>query len=213
MVLTLTFGSTQEMTSAIPAPITTAVTVAGVGVSRKLTLSPSPFLSTRRWRREGNLLSEPSIAIDRPVRSVGDDSWRSSRAGGRGLQVSWRIGSPHVRQKVRVAAQLVNVEAVFLPVSQTAADKRLRRTKTQLRPQIFPHRRFETKLSLWAQNFQNFQCFFKPTLASLLDTGLAGNCTSVALRMVFSWSMSCWDWLWPNGYKTKNQDRFNRTSF
>lgn len=34
-----------------------------------------------------------------------------------------------MRKKVRVTAQLVDVKAVLLPVSQTAADKRLRRTR------------------------------------------------------------------------------------
>lgn len=41
------------------------------------------------------------------------------------------------------------------------------------------------------------------TLASVLACGLAGNWTSVALRMVFSWRISCCDWLWPNGWENK----------
>ena len=48
----------------------------------------------------------------------------------------------------------------------------------------------------------------KLTFASGVTTGFGGNCTSVALRIVFSCRMSCWDWLWPKGYhikkKTKN---------
>lgn len=53
------------------------------------------------------------------------------------------------------------------------------------------------------------------TLASVLACGLAGNWTSVALRMVFSWRISCWDWLWPNGWggKTNNKNICKPMSF
>ena len=50
----------------------------------------------------------------------------------------------------------------------------------------------------WRHGVKKIQSV-KPTLASLLATGLTGNWTSVAFNMVFSWRMSCWDWLWPKG--------------
>ncbi len=93
--------------------------------------SSSPFLSTPRWWREGTFhQNRQSRSISQ---SVGDDSWRGG-ACRHGLQVPRRIGSSHVRKKVRVAAQLVDVKAILLLVSQTAADKRLQRTRQKIRP-------------------------------------------------------------------------------
>lgn len=60
------------------------------------------------------------------MRSVRDDRGGGG-ASGHGLQVSRRIGSPDMREQVRVATELVDVVTVLLPVSQTAPDKRLRR--------------------------------------------------------------------------------------
>lgn len=45
------------------------------------------------------------------------------------------------------------------------------------------------------------------TLASGVTTGLGGNCTSVAFSMVFSCRMSCWDWLWPKGWRGRQRKR------
>lgn len=78
-----------------------------------------------------------------------------------------------MRKEVRVAAQLVDVKAVLLPVSQTAADKRLRRTR-------------KNSVCLFHTFIYIKKNLAMLTLASLLATGLAGNCTSVAFRMVFS---------------------------
>lgn len=60
------------------------------------------------------------------MRSIRDDRGGGG-AIGCGLQVSRRIGSPDVREQVRVATELVDVITVLLPVSQTAANKRLHR--------------------------------------------------------------------------------------
>lgn len=43
------------------------------------------------------------------------------------------------------------------------------------------------------------------TFASGVTTGFGGNCTSVALRIVFSCRISCWDWLWPKGCHIKTE--------
>lgn len=53
--------------------------------------------------------------------SVRDDTrWGESRAGSAHLQVSGRARPPHVREQVRVATHLMNVNAVLLPVCQTS---------------------------------------------------------------------------------------------
>lgn len=56
--------------------------------------------------------------------------------------------------------------------------------------------------SIWKCKAKKHEC---NTLASGVTTGLGGNWTSVAFRMVFSCKMSCWDWLWPKGCKRKKQ--------
>lgn len=50
-------------------------------------------------------------------------------------------------------------------------------------------------------SFSHFKRNEYHTFASVVTTGLGGNCTSVAFSMVFSWRISCCDWLWPNGLK------------
>lgn len=62
--------------------------------------------------------------------------------------------------------------------------------------------------SIWKCKAKNHEC---NTLASGVTTGLGGNWTSVAFRMVFSCKMSCWDWLWPKGCKSKKQLKQNKT--
>lgn len=44
------------------------------------------------------------------------------------------------------------------------------------------------------------------TFASGVTTGFGGNCTSVAFRIVFSWRISCCDWLWPKGYQKNKKN-------
>lgn len=71
-------------------------------------------------------------AVRRP--SVRDDAGRGEgRAGGVHLQVPGGARPPHVGQQVGVAAHLVHVHTVFLPVGQAAPDEGLRREKTQNR--------------------------------------------------------------------------------
>lgn len=150
----------------------------GTGPRRLTSLLPllaacSPF----RREQHGQFLSLST----RP--SVRDDTggcW--SRDGSTHLQVSGGVGPSHVREKVGVAAQLVNVDPVLLPIRQASSYKGLRRNAfiNSSRDPLVVTRVKEEK---WRWH----------TLASLLDTGLTGNCTSVAFSMVFSWRMSCCD--------------------
>lgn len=72
------------------------------------------------------------------------------------------------------------------------------------------HNRKDQNLSL---SVFFFSCQFHPnggsalTLASLLETGLTGNWTSVAFSIVFSCRMSCCDWLWPKGWRRRKRKR------
>lgn len=49
------------------------------------------------------------------------------------------------------------------------------------------------------------------TFASLLTVGLLANCTSVALRIVFSSRMVAWDWLCPKGYNVQQYNKKQST--
>ena len=48
------------------------------------------------------------------------------------------------------------------------------------------------------------------TLASELTAGLVGNCTSVALSIVFSSKIVAWDWLCPNGFFPTHSKRIDK---
>ena len=50
------------------------------------------------------------------------------------------------------------------------------------------------------------------TFASLLTVGLLANCTSVALRIVFSSKMVAWDWLCPKGYNVQLKKKVNTST-
>lgn len=117
-----------------------------------------------------------------------DTRWCKSWASSTHLQISRGARPPHVREQVRVFCNLVNINAVLLPVRQTTPYEGLERKRI-----IFSHVYY-------------LKCFYmdfygEHTFASLLATGLTGNWTSVAFNMVFSCRMSCCDWLWPKGWK------------
>ena len=97
-----------------------------------------------------------------------------------------------MREQVGVSPQLVNIKPVLLTIRQTAPDKRLSTERTLGQLVSIPSRAcmcvFVSVTSLEGERQ-------RLTLASVLAWGFAGNWTSVALRIVFSWRMSCWDWL------------------
>lgn len=131
--------------------------------------------------------------------SVRDDAGGGEgRAGGVHLQVPGGAGPAHVGQQVGVAAHLVDVHAVFLSVRQAAPDEGLRgEGENKARSKIIRCRSHPRQF--------NWNGGSLLTLASLLETGLTGNWTSVAFSIVFSCRMSCCDWLWPNGWRRKRK--------
>lgn len=82
------------------------------------------------------------VCIWKPIRdhanleggSVRDYTWRRrcrSCCQPRHVQVSWRIGSSHVWEKVGIICQLVHIKSIFFSVSQTASYKGLQKERWQ----------------------------------------------------------------------------------
>ena len=88
------------------------------------------------------------------------------------------------RLKVFVTGQRQHVVTILLPVRQTSPDEILNKIKVTIP--------------------STSQCNKRNTLASGLTVGLVGNCTSVALSIVFSSNMVACDWLCPKGFLPAN---------
>lgn len=113
----------------------------------------------------------------------------------------------YVRKQEGVTGQLMDINTVLLAIHQTPTNEGLQGwvgvdIKTGL---VTLNGLFRTKvmdcllMGVLKKAQQKEKKKRSCTLASGETPGLGGNCTSVALSIVFSCRMSCCDWLWPNG--------------
>lgn len=112
--------------------------VAGWATEARAPAAPSVSSPSSSAYEESTLFfSLVPLAVRQP--SVRDDAGGGEgRAGSVHLQVPGGAGPAHVRQQVGVAAHLVHVHTVFLPVRQAAPDESLQGAKEQPDQNLLP---------------------------------------------------------------------------